>query len=82
MPRKIYEIAAEIRLEKDKIPYSAKPYLSAMNFISTPADLYGCEDGEGIVLRFLDNAQHWRGENARKLKKELKDILKGFSKRR
>ncbi len=35
---------------------------------------YGGESGKKIVLRFLSNAASWRGENAKRLKAELKEL--------
>jgi hypothetical protein len=39
-------------------------------------DKYGLDYAEDIVLRFLSNAQTWRGEHARRIKAELKALLK------
>jgi len=36
---------------------------------------YYAEDGRAIVLYFLGNAKSWRGETARRIKTELKNIL-------
>ena len=38
-------------------------------------DKYFFDDGKDIVLYFLANAQTWRGEVARSIKKELKSRL-------
>jgi hypothetical protein len=35
---------------------------------------YGADTGKSIVLYFLANAATWRGEDARRLKAELKQI--------
>ena len=56
-------------------PY-AKPYLSAMSTLDSIDDTYICEDGREIVARFLSNATSWRGDNARRIKKELNVMLK------
>ena len=37
---------------------------------------YFLDSAESIVLYFLSNAQTWRGEVARRIKKELKEMLK------
>ena len=34
------------------------------------------DDGGSIVLYFLSNATTWRGEDARRIKAELKSLLK------
>ena len=38
-------------------------------------DMYYNEDGRDIVLYFLSNASTWRGEKAREIKAELKEIM-------
>jgi hypothetical protein len=40
-------------------------------------DPYGHDSGESIVLYFLSNARSWRGDAARRIKAELKGMLKG-----
>jgi hypothetical protein len=37
--------------------------------------MYGADDARGIVMYFLANAGTWRGENARRIKAELKGML-------
>ena len=55
---------------------TAWPYLEAMLRMKSPTEQYGMEDGEMVILYFLDNAQYWRGERAKALKTELKQMLK------
>lgn len=74
--RFIYHIAQEIS-EKWKNPsYCAKPYIEAMRHLSRISDVYITEDGTSIVLRFLFNSSTWRGEDARRIKAELKALVK------
>ena len=83
MPRKLYEIAAEAIKDmggtemetKRKFPY-AYPYLDAMGALNSINDNYGADSGKSIVLYFLANAQTWKGETARRIKKELKELVK------
>lgn len=78
MERRIFEIARDIQKEwGDKVYFGAKPYLEAMLFLSTPKDKYGFDSASEIVNYFLANASTFRGDNAKKLKSELKEILKG-----
>lgn len=78
--RPIYEIATEIRRDwGSKVNYGAKPYLAAMVGITDinepPSPLY--HDGaRDTIARFLCNAGSWRGETARRVKAELKAMLK------
>lgn len=71
--RPLYEIASEIRRDwGSKVNYAAKPYLSAMSGLNSITDSYGYDDARSIVLYFLSNASSWRGENAKRIKAELK----------
>lgn len=74
--RPLYTIAAEISITWAKPYFGAVPYIEAMRSLSSVADRYGYEDGESVVLYFLSNAGSWRGEDARRIKAELKAALK------
>lgn len=65
--RLIHEIALDI--------LAARPYLRAMLCLGTIRDTYGADDAHSIVTYFLANAQSFRGEAARALKQELKEML-------
>ena len=74
MNRKLSEIAKDI-LQHWKNPYfGAKPYIQAMLLINSaePNAHYLAESAEGIVAYFLANATTFRGEDARRIKAELK----------
>lgn len=71
----ISEIAALVRKDWTNVNYGAVPYLDAMDDIVDIKDKYFFDDGKDIVLYFLANAQTWRGEVARSIKKELKSRL-------
>lgn len=80
MTRELYVIADEIERDwgkaKSGVWYGARPYLDAMHCVSDFDDTYGVHDDcTWLVLRFLGNAQTWRGEVARRVKKELKAML-------
>ena len=66
MARPLYEIAREIRKTWTKVSPYAEPYLEAMQSLNTINDNY----------YFLSNANSWRGEDARRIKAELKEMLK------
>ena len=75
--RKLYEIASEIRNDwGSKMYFAAKPYVQAMMRLGSVKDKYILDSGDTIVRYFLANASTWRGETARRIKKELKDMLK------
>lgn len=74
--RLISDIAKDIRAEWGaKVNYAAKPYLDAMLYIGGPCGTCGLDSAQDVVLRFLCNASSFRGERARELKRELKDIF-------
>ena len=78
--RPLYEIAREIRKDWSAqgkgINFAAKPYLEAMGSLDKVSDSYGFDSGKGIVLYFLSNAATWRGETAKRVKAELKALVK------
>ena len=74
--RKIYEIASEIRRDWKKPYFGAVPYLQAMQQLNEVTDNYYFASGESIVRYFLANASTWKGETARRIKAELKTMLK------
>jgi hypothetical protein len=74
--RPLYEIAAEIRRTWPNPYFGAVPYIDAMRSLNSVYDDYGLDSGDSIVLYFLSNAQNWRGDDARRIKKELNSILK------
>ncbi len=74
MARPLYEIAAEIRKTWPKVNYAAKLFLEAMESLDKITDNYILDSGNSIVLYFLANAGTWRGEDAKRIKRELKDM--------
>ena len=77
MSRSLYIIAAEIRQDWKNVWFGAEPYLQAMESMDDINDGYlfpGRNAGESVVIGFLGNAQTWRGEVARRVKKELKAL--------
>jgi hypothetical protein len=75
--REIREIAREI-LAHWKNPYfGAVPYLEAMlSLTDKNSNNYGYDSAQSIVLYFLSNATTFRGEDAKRLKAELKEVIK------
>jgi hypothetical protein len=79
--RSLSAIALAIRLDWKKVNYAAKPYLDAMTCLGTMGDKYGYDGADSIVIYFLGNAQTWKGEKAKAIKLELKNMLKAYSAR-
>jgi len=57
--------------------YAARPYLNAMMALDQIDGNFYDDTAQDIVLRFLTNSATWRGETARRVKAELKAILRG-----
>lgn len=68
--RSLNIIAHEIIADWKNISPHAAPYIHAMLNMQ-----YGLDGEKDVVLRFLCNAQTWRGEKAREIKKELNKIV-------
>ena len=73
--RSISAIARDIKKDWKKPNYAALPYLMAMQDINTITEDYGADTARSVVIYFLGNAQTWRGEKAREIKKELNNLL-------
>lgn len=74
--RPIYQIAAEIKKYWKKVNYAAVPYLDAMKTLTDKSSAYYADSATSIVVYFLANASTWRGEDAKRIKAELKEIIK------
>jgi len=74
--RPLYEIAREIMADWKNVNFGAVPYLRAMNNLIHVTENYGCDSGKSIVLYFLSNARAWKGDTARRIKAELKALVK------
>jgi hypothetical protein len=74
--RSLVEVAQDIRESWPKVNYAAKPYLEAMEELDLITDFYFANSAKSIVAYFLANANGWRGEDARRIKAELKEMIK------
>lgn len=74
--RPLYVIAREIRQDWINVNYAAKPYLDAMSSLYSVQDYFAYDSGESVVLYFLSNAGSWRGDTAKRIKAELKAMVK------
>jgi hypothetical protein len=50
--------------------------MQGMHAVDPKGITYGMEDAKTIILYFLSNATHWRGETAKAIKAELKRRIK------
>ena len=74
--RSVRAIAIDIIAHWPKPNYAAVPYLKAMEEITDIKGYYYMDRADSIVRYFLSNAGSWRGEHARRIKAELKAMLK------
>lgn len=74
--RSLHTIAREIRDNWKKPYFGAVPYIDAMFQLDSIKDNYGWDSAEDIIIRFLGNATTWKGEAARRIKAELKEMIK------
>jgi hypothetical protein len=74
--RTLSTIAREIAQDWQKPYFGAVPYLQAMFILDDINQTYCYDSGESIVRYFLNNATSWRGDTARRVKAELKGMLK------
>jgi hypothetical protein len=77
MTRSLDAIAREIRADWTHPNFAAQPYLRAMASLGGMRDSYGADPGAQIVAYFLSNASGWKGDTARRVKAELRAMLKG-----
>lgn len=85
MNRPLNKVAAEIDvafrdIKRNQSPTPGyvthcRPYIDAMLTMKSFRDFYGIDIGSDVGLRFLSNAQAWRGDTARRLKAEIKQLL-------
>jgi hypothetical protein len=73
---KLFEIADQVRKEWKKVSPYAEPYLEAMGSLGEITDNFYADSGSSVVAYFLANAQSFKGEAAKTIKKELNKRLK------
>ena len=73
--RPLHIIAREITADWKKPYFGAVPYIDAMRTLNSIRGEYYNDTAQSIVAYFLANAGTWRGDNARRIKAELKAML-------
>ena len=74
MTRDLKTIALDIRRDWKNVSPHAEPYLKAMSALHSINDNYYQDSAKSVVGRFLANSGGWRGEVARSIKVELKNL--------
>lgn len=72
--RSLQAIAREIKNDWKKPYFGAVPYIDALSQLNDISDNYYYDSANSIVLYFLANATTWRGDVARRVKAELKQL--------
>lgn len=74
-PRALSAIARDIARHWPKPYFGAVPYLEALQSLHGIDDKFYYDDARSIVRYFLANASTWRGDDAKRIKAELKSML-------
>jgi hypothetical protein len=74
--RSLKAIMREVRNDWKRPYFGAVPYIQALSVLEKPSDMYFSDRAEDLILYFLSNASGWRGETARRIKAELKEMVK------
>lgn len=73
--RPLWQIAQDIRSTWTNPYFGAVPYIDAMSALESIDDDYYCDTADSVVMYFLSNARNWRGDDAKRIKAELKGML-------
>lgn len=73
--RPIYQIATDIRADWQQPSSFARPYLEAMASLNDVTDNFFNDGARSVLAYFLSNAGSWRGDVARRIKAEIKQII-------
>lgn len=74
--RPLHVIAADIRRNWKNVYFGAVPYLDALDTLGDVTDHFYEDPARDVIVYFLSNATYWRGEDAKRIKAELKAIIK------
>jgi hypothetical protein len=74
--RSLSVIAREIAHDWKNPYFGAVPYMNAMRSLDDIKDTFYADSAQSVVLYFLSNAATWRGETAKRIKAELKSMLR------
>lgn len=73
--RPLYEIAHDVRKNWKNIYFGAKPYLEAMQELDKITDMFYMDTAKSVVLYFISNAGTWKGDDAKRIKNELRKMV-------
>lgn len=70
-----FEIISDYGQRGKPVYYAAVPYVNAMLSLTTLSDRYYEDDARTVLTYALSNLGTWRGETAKRVKAEIKEIL-------
>lgn len=70
------DIVRTIRADWSNPYFGAVPYLDALEGLTSWTDRYGHDDATELALYLLNNLKTWRGDVARTVKAQLKEVSK------
>ena len=73
--RPLYVIADDIRAHWPRVNFAAVPYLEALTALDKVTDSYFQDSAKSMIQYFLANASSWRGDDAKRIKNELKVMI-------
>jgi hypothetical protein len=73
--RPLYEICNEIRKDWRPMPNYAKAHFEAIECATDISEMYGLDSVKSEVCYFLSSASTWKGDVARRIKIELKQMV-------
>lgn len=74
--RPLSVIARDIRTHWPNMSVHARPYANAMMSLNSIKDDFYSDSAQSVVLYFLSNAATWRGAEAKRIKAELKKMVR------
>lgn len=75
--RPLWAISKDIRANWKNPYFGAVPYIDALSQLDNVGDKFGFDDAKSLIMYFLANASTWRGDDAKRIKSELKAIIGG-----
>ncbi|HLL26048.1 MAG TPA: hypothetical protein VKT73_00130 [Xanthobacteraceae bacterium] len=74
--RPLKEIAAEIQRDWKQVGPAARRYLDELHKLDVPGERFHADSGIAVVIYFLASARLWHGPAARRIKLELREIVR------
>lgn len=73
--RPLWAISKDIRANWENPYFGAIPYIDALSQLDNVGEKFGFDDAKSLIMYFLANASTWRGNDAKRIKAELKTMI-------